>query len=1184
MRLFDEEELTHFYSTSQAELFLKQFLHEPENIDVLRRVLQDECGVMLVSKLNNEQVLHEIARRLVRACVAATKQDLPPTVAPDLVAGEGATIESETPPTPLGEDEEPEFEDTKPEPIIPPEYIRVADRESSCIELRTRIYKVTLDLLRFVGMAGEDETKVGEAIDQVGNSSGAAVAEATGPANSILLSAKAAGGFNPTETELGPKMRDVASDAGESIAAKATQVGGQLDGAGDVGEDLPQPELGEEFRNLAGEQGQGLANSASAAGAVLVPDAAAEAAAAAAAQEPIVHVVESGESLSKIAALYGMGFAAWRKIYNHPLNEELREKRPNPNLIHPGDEVKIPRPPLVRIPKASKFGIVLLNADNSPRAGERYSVAMEGGATRTGELDVEGKAHFTKVVPGECTVTFPKLEQPWRDAGGQAPPLKVHVIKRGEWLSKIAKIYGMSWRTLYYHAANEAFRKKRPNPDRIYPGDKLVIPDDKPRQVTVETDKVHTFYIVGPGSPPDTGDVIDAQEAEAKEIEEAEAIAKDTGDDSVLAAVPAVARRQARKKEEEEQAAAGPGAVLEEGPPGPEAAAGGDPDDFTLLYDTESGLLYRVPDEMLEKMRQSGKDLDRIRADIKAAKEKPADQRENAVKMAVDELHTYCGVEARPYEPFKTREMMEGRGWRRHEHWEWRGDKSPIREFVAMETKEFIYAPSKGQSLLESKFKGRIKRTTIKDATTTIADDEKEEIAKGRRNMEFKWSSGIEAKGSGSLFDMIDSSDPSWSRVLMANPGTLPLWMLDKIGEKFPRFFRKNHQGKWSPAPGNPRFEGSWEARFGRYAYEAKAAEFIFDPARGEVRIESRAAGQLSLAEGKVDLGYWLPTADGWTLPLPIKTPGVDFKVRLGLFGEISGFVGVAGELVGEAIAEWKFAGAAEEKKDNETKVPLQLGIAGGINAFAGASVTASLGVRVEWFNLESRRWKHFVWLRGEVTGYAGVGLQAMIKIGWDDKKKTCLFEIRQGVALKLGAGAGFRGEADVNEMITFIGQLLKHVDFAYIEQIGRKAFEQFTLMCIGMAAEAVDEVTDQVRAVGRAFDSWSGAQDEIRRLAENIIAGRANTLLRVGSPEAKGAVIGKLCERSSVLSDEIEEQAIIRILKSIETQRGFVKTLRKVTASDSVGAGIRKINRSVDWTQQDQFDAILAQHGVSEP
>ena len=262
---------------------------------------------------------------------------------------------------------------------------------------------------------------------------------------------------------------------------------------------------------------------------------------------------------------------------------------------------------------------------------------------------------------------------------GLAPPLKIHVVARGDWLSKIAKKYGLSsWRALYYHAANEAFRAKRPNPDRIYPGDKLVIPDDAPREVTVETGPVHTFRIIGPDAPPDTGDVVDA-----------------------------VARIEAEQEE-----------------------PGESPDDYTLLYDTESGLLYRVPNEMLAEMRVSAEKLARIRDDIKAAHERPADQRANAVAIKVQELHDYCELEPRPYEPFKAKEVMEGRGWRRHEHFEI--GEAPIREFVVFEKRELIYLPRNGQRLLESKFRGRMTTTSIKDAVESHADDEADEAAKGR--------------------------------------------------------------------------------------------------------------------------------------------------------------------------------------------------------------------------------------------------------------------------------------------------------------------------------------------------------------------------------------------------------------------------------------------------------------------
>ena len=52
-----------------------------------------------------------------------------------------------------------------------------------------------------------------------------------------------------------------------------------------------------------------------------------------------LHVVEQGECLSSLTQLYG--FSDYRQIYYHPNNSELRRKRPNPNVLYPGDEVFI---------------------------------------------------------------------------------------------------------------------------------------------------------------------------------------------------------------------------------------------------------------------------------------------------------------------------------------------------------------------------------------------------------------------------------------------------------------------------------------------------------------------------------------------------------------------------------------------------------------------------------------------------------------------------------------------------------------------------------------------------------------------------------------------------------------------------------------------------------------------------
>ena len=56
--------------------------------------------------------------------------------------------------------------------------------------------------------------------------------------------------------------------------------------------------------------------------------------------------------------------------------------------------------------------------------------------------------------------------------------MKQYTVVKGDCLSKIAFRHGLkSWREIYLHADNAAFRAKRHNPNRIYPGDVVAIPE-----------------------------------------------------------------------------------------------------------------------------------------------------------------------------------------------------------------------------------------------------------------------------------------------------------------------------------------------------------------------------------------------------------------------------------------------------------------------------------------------------------------------------------------------------------------------------------------------------------------------------------------------------------------------------------------------------------------------------------
>lgn len=70
------------------------------------------------------------------------------------------------------------------------------------------------------------------------------------------------------------------------------------------------------------------------------------------------------------------------------------------------------------------------------------------------------------------------------------------VVKQGDCLSSIATRYGFSdWQTIYNDPANAGLRAKRPDPNILYPGDNLYIPDRDPGEQACQTDARHVFVL-----------------------------------------------------------------------------------------------------------------------------------------------------------------------------------------------------------------------------------------------------------------------------------------------------------------------------------------------------------------------------------------------------------------------------------------------------------------------------------------------------------------------------------------------------------------------------------------------------------------------------------------------------------------------------------------------------------------
>jgi hypothetical protein len=127
----------------------------------------------------------------------------------------------------------------------------------------------------------------------------------------------------------------------------------------------------------------------------------------------IEHTVKQGDCLDSIAAQYG---TTTQRIWDHADNASLRQLRKDPNVLHVGDVVKVPREPrqeTVKSGRTHQFRLVgqatilsvqLLDALREPLKNQPYLLRIEG-ENRYGTTDDEGR--INEAIP--ATVTLARL-------------------------------------------------------------------------------------------------------------------------------------------------------------------------------------------------------------------------------------------------------------------------------------------------------------------------------------------------------------------------------------------------------------------------------------------------------------------------------------------------------------------------------------------------------------------------------------------------------------------------------------------------------------------------------------------------------------------------------------------------------------------------------------------------------
>ena len=120
---------------------------------------------------------------------------------------------------------------------------------------------------------------------------------------------------------------------------------------------------------------------------------------------PLTYTIKQGDYLAKIAK--EQGFSDWKILWDHPNNKALKDKRKDPNILYPGDQLFISdkEEKLASIGvdnthkftvKRSKLKLVLVLDEmfKSPMAGVQYQLVVDGkviakAADSKGKLEVD---------------------------------------------------------------------------------------------------------------------------------------------------------------------------------------------------------------------------------------------------------------------------------------------------------------------------------------------------------------------------------------------------------------------------------------------------------------------------------------------------------------------------------------------------------------------------------------------------------------------------------------------------------------------------------------------------------------------------------------------------------------------------------------------------------------------------
>lgn len=259
-----------FDSTNEATEFLARYAMALDNFRALRASLSHDPRYTALLKLNQPQLIIEVARMLVegRVNLLPDADGLPPwtwtfPLTPTSPWNDSsAALESNAlvnPDDETGEDED-ENLDEKPEPVLPPEFPRLAKEEADALAFESKKYGFKLDLLQHVDTDYPPGSELAEEFTKLAKSQGSALVEKAVESGPLLSKLATKGGDSPARTQVGEQFGAVVQEQDKTLKTLAERIGDFLRAvlSGAPPEDPLRTELGPALRTVHEGQGKNL--------------------------------------------------------------------------------------------------------------------------------------------------------------------------------------------------------------------------------------------------------------------------------------------------------------------------------------------------------------------------------------------------------------------------------------------------------------------------------------------------------------------------------------------------------------------------------------------------------------------------------------------------------------------------------------------------------------------------------------------------------------------------------------------------------------------------------------------------------------------------------------------------------------------------------------------------------------